>query len=121
MHVFALRFIADNQMNQACMVFVEKYGSIIAEKNLNRNFLLHLVSMHDFNLVSVVTIDKVMARVREFQRKRRRQHNHDLRMLSSGAAPSTSQTSQGPLTDKEAATAAAGATSKPRQYKRQKL
>ncbi|XP_012681390.2 polycomb protein suz12-A-like [Clupea harengus] len=121
LHVMKYGFIADNQMNQACMVFVEKYGSIIAEKNLNRNFLLHLVSMHDFNLVSVVTIDKVMARVREFQRKRRRQHNHDLRMLSSGAAPSTSQTSQGPLTDKEAATAAAGATSKPRQYKRQKL
>ncbi|KAJ8363506.1 hypothetical protein SKAU_G00123370 [Synaphobranchus kaupii] len=67
LHVMKYGFIADNQMNQACMVFVEKCGPYITEKNLCRNFLLHLVSMHDFNLVSTGTIDKAMARLREMQ------------------------------------------------------
>uniref|UniRef100_A0A8C9U033 SUZ12 polycomb repressive complex 2 subunit n=1 Tax=Scleropages formosus TaxID=113540 RepID=A0A8C9U033_SCLFO len=67
LHVMKHGFIADNQMNQACMLFVEKCGAQIIEKNLCRNFLLHLVSMHDFNLISVLTIDKAMARLRAMQ------------------------------------------------------
>lgn len=56
-------------MNQACLLFVEKCGSYIVEKNLCRNFLLHLVSMHDFNLISVVTIDRAMVQLQEMQRE----------------------------------------------------
>uniref|UniRef100_A0A8B9HGP4 SUZ12 polycomb repressive complex 2 subunit a n=1 Tax=Astyanax mexicanus TaxID=7994 RepID=A0A8B9HGP4_ASTMX len=67
LHVMKHGFIADNQMNQACMLFVEKCGSTIIEKNLCRNFLLHLVSMHDFGLVSTMTIDKAMALLRQGQ------------------------------------------------------
>ncbi|KAG9350446.1 hypothetical protein JZ751_026809 [Albula glossodonta] len=67
LHVMKYGFIADNQMNQACMLFVEKCGAYIVEKNLCRNFLLHLVSMHDFNLVSTGTIDKAMKRLQEMQ------------------------------------------------------
>uniref|UniRef100_A0A8C8LX41 Polycomb protein VEFS-Box domain-containing protein n=1 Tax=Oncorhynchus tshawytscha TaxID=74940 RepID=A0A8C8LX41_ONCTS len=63
----AMIFIADNQMNQASMQFVEKCGAYIARRNLCRNFLLHLVSMHDFNLVSVATIDRAMSRLRHIQ------------------------------------------------------
>ncbi|KAJ8001927.1 hypothetical protein DPEC_G00174490 [Dallia pectoralis] len=59
--------IADNQMNQASMQFVEKCGAYIVRRNLCRNFLLHLVSMHDFNLVSVATIDRAMSRLRRIQ------------------------------------------------------
>uniref|UniRef100_A0A674EPY9 SUZ12 polycomb repressive complex 2 subunit b n=1 Tax=Salmo trutta TaxID=8032 RepID=A0A674EPY9_SALTR len=54
-------------MNQASMQFVEKCGAYIARRNLCRNFLLHLVSMHDFNLVSVATIDRAMSRLRHIQ------------------------------------------------------
>lgn len=107
-------------------MFVERYGDIIVEKNICRNFLLHLVSMHDFNLVSVVTIDKAMARMRELQRKRRRLQDptREGKTPSSTTAPSQEQ-----LTDKEAAAAittmtsaaGGGATSRPRQHKRQKL
>lgn len=61
------RFIADNQMNQAIMLFVENCGPHIACRNLWRNFLLHLVSMHDFNLVTTATIDRAMTRLREIQ------------------------------------------------------
>ncbi|KAL1005959.1 hypothetical protein UPYG_G00066170 [Umbra pygmaea] len=60
-------FIADNQMNQASMQFVDKCGAYIVRRNLCRNFLLHLVSMHDFNLVSVATIDRAMSRLRHIQ------------------------------------------------------
>ncbi|MCI4385316.1 hypothetical protein PGIGA_G00049160 [Pangasianodon gigas] len=67
LHVMKHGFIADNQMTQACMLFVENYGSIVVEKNLCRNFLLHLVSMHDFGLVSTLTIDRAMARLRQLK------------------------------------------------------
>uniref|UniRef100_H2LEJ8 SUZ12 polycomb repressive complex 2 subunit b n=1 Tax=Oryzias latipes TaxID=8090 RepID=H2LEJ8_ORYLA len=60
-------FIADNQMNQAIMLFVENRGAHIIRRNLCRNFLLHLVSMHDFNLVSTATIDRAMARLQQIQ------------------------------------------------------
>lgn len=60
-------FIADNQMNQAIMLFAENRGAHIIRRNLCRNFLLHLVSMHDFNLVSTATIDRAMARLRQIQ------------------------------------------------------
>uniref|UniRef100_A0A665X871 Uncharacterized protein n=1 Tax=Echeneis naucrates TaxID=173247 RepID=A0A665X871_ECHNA len=63
LHVMKHGFIADNQMNQAIMLFVENRGAHIIRRNLCRNFLLHLVSMHDFNLVSTATIDRAMARL----------------------------------------------------------
>ncbi|CAI5679988.1 unnamed protein product [Oreochromis niloticus] len=67
LHVMKHGFIADNQMNQAIMLFVENRGAHIIRRNLCRNFLLHLVSMHDFNLVSTSTIDRAMARLRQIQ------------------------------------------------------
>lgn len=54
-------------MNQAIMLFVENRGAHIIRRNLCRNFLLHLVSMHDFNLVSTATIDRAMAQLRQIQ------------------------------------------------------
>ncbi|KAL0197423.1 hypothetical protein M9458_005963, partial [Cirrhinus mrigala] len=53
-------FIADNQMNQACMLFVEQHGITIIEKNL----------MHDFGLVNTVTIDKAMAHLRDLNQQK---------------------------------------------------
>uniref|UniRef100_A0A3B3YX59 Uncharacterized protein n=1 Tax=Poecilia mexicana TaxID=48701 RepID=A0A3B3YX59_9TELE len=67
LHVMKHGFIADNQMKQAVMLFVENLGAHIIRRNLCRNFLLHLVSMHDFNLVSTATIDEVMASLRELK------------------------------------------------------
>ncbi|XP_019950269.2 polycomb protein suz12-B-like [Paralichthys olivaceus] len=67
LHAMKHGFIADNQMNEACLVFAEQHGAHIVKHNLCRNFLLHLVSMHDFNLVSTQTIDQAMARLRLLQ------------------------------------------------------
>ncbi|XP_057700597.1 polycomb protein suz12-B isoform X4 [Corythoichthys intestinalis] len=67
LHVMQHGFIADNQMNQAIMLFVDDCGAHIIRRNLCRNFLLHLVSMHDFNLVVTATIDRAMTRLKQIQ------------------------------------------------------
>ncbi|XP_067315572.1 polycomb protein suz12-B [Pseudorasbora parva] len=67
LHVMKNGFIADNQMSQASMLFVENCGPYIIRRNLCRNFLLHLVNLHDFNLVTIATIDRVMTRMKEIE------------------------------------------------------
>uniref|UniRef100_A0A665TTU2 Polycomb protein suz12-B-like n=1 Tax=Echeneis naucrates TaxID=173247 RepID=A0A665TTU2_ECHNA len=64
LHAMKHGFIADNQMNEACLLFAQNHGAYIVKQNLCRNFLLHLISMHDFNLVSTLTIDQAMAQLR---------------------------------------------------------
>uniref|UniRef100_A0A673N7Q8 Polycomb protein suz12-B n=1 Tax=Sinocyclocheilus rhinocerous TaxID=307959 RepID=A0A673N7Q8_9TELE len=66
-HVMKNGFIADNQMRQASMLFVENCGPYIIRRNLCQNFLLHLVNLHDFNLVTTATIDRAMARMKEIE------------------------------------------------------
>ncbi|XP_061606289.1 polycomb protein suz12-B-like isoform X2 [Phyllopteryx taeniolatus] len=63
LHVMKHGFIADHQMNEACLLFTELHCAHLVRQNLRRNFLLHLVSMHDFNLVTTRTIDQAMARL----------------------------------------------------------
>ncbi|XP_052455309.1 polycomb protein suz12-B [Carassius gibelio] len=67
LHVMKNGFICDNQMSQASMLFVENYGPYIIRRNLCRNFLLHLVNLHDFNLVTTATIDRAMAHMKEME------------------------------------------------------
>ncbi|XP_052357190.1 polycomb protein suz12-A-like [Oncorhynchus keta] len=73
LHVMKSGYIADNQMNGACLAFVEGCGAYIARKNLCRNFLLHLVSMHDFKLVTTATINQAMTRLRHIQQTQRQE------------------------------------------------
>uniref|UniRef100_A0A9J7YGG4 SUZ12 polycomb repressive complex 2 subunit b n=1 Tax=Cyprinus carpio carpio TaxID=630221 RepID=A0A9J7YGG4_CYPCA len=67
LHVMKNGFISDNQMTQASMLFVENCGPYIIRRNLCRNFLLHLVNLHDFNLVTTATIDRAMVRMKEIE------------------------------------------------------
>ncbi|XP_051997191.1 polycomb protein suz12-B isoform X2 [Xyrauchen texanus] len=67
LHVMKNGFIADNQMTQASMLFVENFGLHIIRRKLCRNFLLHLVNLHDFNLVTIATIDWVVDRMKEIE------------------------------------------------------
>uniref|UniRef100_A0A674B500 SUZ12 polycomb repressive complex 2 subunit n=1 Tax=Salmo trutta TaxID=8032 RepID=A0A674B500_SALTR len=62
-----------SMMNGACLAFVEGCGAYIARKNLCRNFLLHLVSMHDFKLVTTTTINQAMTRLRHIQQTQRQE------------------------------------------------
>ena len=70
-------FIADNQMNEACLLFAEHNAAHIVKHNLFRNFLLHLISMHDFNLITTQTIDQAMARLRLTQSQTNRRDRED--------------------------------------------
>ncbi|KAM4535480.1 polycomb protein suz12-B-like [Fundulus diaphanus] len=61
LHVMKHGFIADNQMESACLLFAKHNAAAILEHNLSRNFLLHLISMHDFNLINTLTVNNAMA------------------------------------------------------------
>lgn len=70
------------------MLFTENRGAHIIRRNLCRNFLLHLVSMHDFNLVSTATIDRAMALLRQIQEElpdTEDNEQQDQALLSAGA------------------------------------
>lgn len=67
LHVMKHGFIADNQMNTACLLFAQLHGPYIVRQKFCRNFLLHLVSMHDFNLINTATIDAAMSHLRGIQ------------------------------------------------------
>lgn len=84
-------------MNQAIMLFAEDSGAHIIRRNLCRNFLLHLVSMHDFNLVSTVTIDRAMARLRQIQEELPDtvEEQQDQTLVSTGACNGNAVTSTG--------------------------
>ncbi|XP_061687226.1 polycomb protein suz12-B isoform X2 [Syngnathoides biaculeatus] len=105
LHVMQHGFIADNQMNQAIMLFVDDCGAHIVRRNLCRNFLLHLVSMHDFNLVGTATIDRAMTRLKQIQEElpedgEERQERALLATAGScnGGAPSSGTGKQGKRT-----------------------
>ncbi|KAM6904785.1 polycomb protein suz12-B-like [Xenentodon cancila] len=78
LHVMKHGFIADNQMNEACLLFAQRHGNLIVKRSLCRNFLLHLISMHDFNLISTLTIDQAMARLRLLQSQATRMDKDDV-------------------------------------------
>ncbi|XP_054460877.1 polycomb protein suz12-B isoform X2 [Anoplopoma fimbria] len=98
LHVMKYGFIADNQMNQAIMLFAENTGAYIVRRNLCRNFLLHLISMHDFNLVTTATIDRAMARLRQIQEElpdAEEEEQQDQTLVSAGACNGNAITSTG--------------------------
>ena len=46
---------------RACNTFVQEHGRIVVEKNLCRNFLLHLVNLCDFGLIKPEIVQKTFA------------------------------------------------------------
>ncbi|KAH0510696.1 Polycomb protein Suz12 [Microtus ochrogaster] len=121
LHVMKHGFIADNQMNHACMLFVENYGQKIIKKNLCRNFMLHLVSMHDFNLISIMSIDKAVTKLREMQQKLEKGEsatpaNEEITEEQNGTANGFSETNS-----KEKALESDGVSGVQKQNKKQKL
>lgn len=46
------KYKADSLIRQACLDFAEKFGQVIIEKNLYRNFTLHLANIYDYGLIS---------------------------------------------------------------------
>lgn len=63
--MFFFSYIADFQVIEACRSFIDNYSQRLKEKNLERNFLLHLVNLHDFNLITSSQIEEITAKLRE--------------------------------------------------------
>uniref|UniRef100_A0A3Q2DU70 SUZ12 polycomb repressive complex 2 subunit a n=1 Tax=Cyprinodon variegatus TaxID=28743 RepID=A0A3Q2DU70_CYPVA len=75
LHVMKHGFIADNQMKEACLLFAKHNAAAIVERSLCRNFLLHLISMHDFNLINTRTINDAMAWIHDLQNQSAKRDN----------------------------------------------
>jgi len=66
LHLMKNSYIADFQVTEACRSFIDKYSQELKDKNLERNFLLHLVNLHDFNLITSSQIEEITGKLREY-------------------------------------------------------
>ncbi|XP_057310845.1 polycomb protein suz12-like [Hydractinia symbiolongicarpus] len=60
LHMLKKGYIADFTVTQGCKSFVEEYGRDVIEKNMARNFLLHLNNMIEFQVISQSTVIQAM-------------------------------------------------------------
>lgn len=51
------------------MLFADHYGQKIIKKNLCQNLVLHLATKRDFDLISVMSVDKAVSKLWEMQQK----------------------------------------------------
>ncbi|CAF0999739.1 unnamed protein product [Didymodactylos carnosus] len=65
-HVMKYNFIADSQMALACELFVENHGNELIEKNLIKNFYLHLITLQLYNLLRKSDVAKCVVRLKTF-------------------------------------------------------
>lgn len=63
--VLFFSYIADFQVINACRSFIDKNSQELKERNLERNFLLHLVNLHDFNLITSSQIEEISGKLRD--------------------------------------------------------
>ncbi|XP_030019905.2 polycomb protein Su(z)12 isoform X2 [Manduca sexta] len=56
LHVMKYNYVGDCQIPLACQMFLQMRGKELLEKNLYRNFILHMCSLHDFGLISPVAL-----------------------------------------------------------------
>ncbi|XP_028029143.1 polycomb protein suz12-B isoform X2 [Bombyx mandarina] len=56
LHVMKYNYVGDCQIPLACQMFLQMRGKELLEKNLYRNFILHMCSLHDFGLISAVAL-----------------------------------------------------------------
>ncbi|GBP54281.1 Polycomb protein Su(z)12 [Eumeta japonica] len=60
LHVMKYNYVGDCQIPLACQMFLQMRGKELLEKNLYRNFVLHMCSLHDFGLLSPVAMYQIM-------------------------------------------------------------
>ncbi|XP_075978606.1 polycomb protein Su(z)12 [Anticarsia gemmatalis] len=56
LHVMKYNYVGDCQIPLACQMFLQMRGKELLEKNLYRNFVLHMCSLHDFGLLSPIAL-----------------------------------------------------------------
>ncbi|KAK7043823.1 Polycomb protein suz12, partial [Halocaridina rubra] len=58
LHVMKYNFVGDSQIPLACAMFLETHGTELLRKSLYRNFVLHMISLHDFGLIGTGVVYK---------------------------------------------------------------
>lgn len=59
-HLNSTIVIADAHLADACELFARRFAPNLLEKNLRHNFLLHLITLWDFSLLSVDDVTRCM-------------------------------------------------------------
>ncbi|XP_037074134.1 polycomb protein suz12-like [Pollicipes pollicipes] len=65
LHVMKYNFVGDLQMPAALSLFIEQHGATIVNRNLYRNFVLHLSSLYDFGVISPGHIHRAIQQFQE--------------------------------------------------------
>lgn len=63
LHVMKNGYVGDCQLALACDMFLDSKGREIIQKNLYRNFILHMCSLFDYGLVSPETLYKTIQKL----------------------------------------------------------
>ena len=67
------RFVGDCQMNLALKMFIEEKGRELLEKNLYRNFVLHVCNLHEFGVLGPGHVFTAITRMQKFLTERNHQ------------------------------------------------
>lgn len=65
LHVMKYNYVGDCQIPLACQMFLQIKGVELLEKNLYRNFVLHMCSLHDFGLLSPITLYQIVQKLNQ--------------------------------------------------------
>ncbi|XP_034249349.1 polycomb protein suz12-A isoform X2 [Thrips palmi] len=65
LHVMKEGYVGDCQVPTACTKFLEKKGKELLDKNLYRNFIVHMCSLFDYGLVSPVALYQIVQQLHE--------------------------------------------------------
>lgn len=65
LHVMKEGYVGDCQVPIACSKFLEKKGKDLLDKNLYRNFIVHMCSLFDYGLVSPVALYQTVQQLHE--------------------------------------------------------
>ncbi|XP_046581921.1 polycomb protein SUZ12-like isoform X2 [Haliotis rubra] len=69
LHIIKHEYIADCQLGPACKTFIEENGKTVIEKNLCRNFMLHMVNLFDFSLIKPDLVHNIMGQLEIMKQK----------------------------------------------------
>lgn len=63
LHIMRNGYVGDIQIPLACEMFLDLHGKELLQKNLYRNFVLHLCNFFDYGLISPETLYKIIQKL----------------------------------------------------------
>ncbi|XP_038068366.1 polycomb protein suz12-A-like [Patiria miniata] len=106
LHCMEHNFIADSHIPLACQLFIEKRGRELLGSNLYRNFLLHVINMYDFSLISQSVIVRTMLQLDRLKETIAKEQREAVAMAATATMTTTvvkeeAKDDAGPVTKRE--------------------